>query len=118
MTPYLLGGSGALVGIILALWYWRKATKAQGDLALSKKTVADLTEKLAAAESATEAARQEHAETIKRHAETLIKKEAELAVHRKNEDALREAVAKGGTKGLIELANSQYGPVSPTKPGG
>jgi len=118
MTPYLLGSSGALLGIIGALWFWRKATKAQGDLTLSKKTVADLNEKLTAAHAATEAALREHADTIDRHAKELVAKEAELAVHRKNEDALRDAVAKGGTKGLVELANSQYGPVSPTKPGG
>ena len=113
MTPYLLGGSGALVGVILALWYWRKATKAQGDLALAKKTLADLTEKLKTANDATKAERQEHADTIERNAKELATKEAELAVHRKNEDALREAVAKGGTAGLIALANSQYGPAKP-----
>ena len=117
MWAYIIGGSGILVGAILTLWFWRKATKAQGDLALEKKTSADLADKLKIAIDATETERQKQATMVTRHAEELSQKEAELAVHRKNEDALRDALAKGGVDGLIALANNQYGVVSPRPPG-
>jgi hypothetical protein len=113
MTPYLLGGSGALVGVILALWYWRKATKAQGDLKLEKAKTTALDEKLHNMSVRLEEDRQKRVKAFARHREELGSKEAELVVHRRNEKALREALAKGGTKGLIALANRQYGTVPP-----
>lgn len=113
MTPYLLGGSGALLGIIAALWFWRKATKAQGDLRLQKVKTETVQEKLDHAKATNKAERKRRGEAVLRHAGELKQKEAELVVHRKNEQALRDAVAKGGTKGLIALANKQYGVVVP-----
>ena len=118
MTPYLLGGSGALLGIIAALWFWRKATKAQGDLRLQKVKTDTVQEKLDRAKLTNEAERKRRAEAVLRHAEELRAKEAELVTHRKNEQALRDAVAKGGTQGLIALANDQYGAVPAGRTGG
>ena len=111
MIPYLLGSSGVLLGIIAALWFCRKATKAQGDLRLQKVRMETVQEKLDRSQATNEADRKRRAEGILRHAEEMRQKEAELVVHRKNEQALRDAVAKGGTQGLIVLANAQYGAV-------
>ena len=113
MTPYLLGSGGALLGIIGALWFWRKATKAQGDLRLQKVKTDVVKEKLERAYAASEVEKTRRAEAVLRHARELKAKEAELVVHRNNETALREALAKGGTAALIALANKQYGPVPP-----
>ena len=113
MTPYLLGGSGALLGVVVALWFRYKLAKAQGALKLEQAKTTSLDEKLSSARSEIEEERQTRARAAERHRNELGQKEAELVVHRRNEDALREALAKGGTKGLIELANRQYGPVPP-----
>ena len=113
MTPYLLGSSGALVGVIVAFWYWRKATQAFGDLRLERATVKGLKERLHTASVHIEEERHKRAKASVRHLEEMGQKEMELVVHRKNEKALRDALVKGGTKGLIALANKQYGPVSP-----
>jgi hypothetical protein len=113
MTPYLLGGSGALLGVVVALWFRYKLAKAQGALKLEQAKTAALDEKLESACSKLEEERQTRARAAQRHRDEMGQKEAELVVHRRNEDALREALAKGGVKGLIALANKQYGTVPP-----
>ena len=104
MLPYLISSISGLVGAMVIFWFWNKATKLEGKLALEKKISLSLTADLKEKEQA-------QIQFIQQCIDEQAQMEAQLAIHRKNEDALRDALAKGGVEGFIELANSQYGPV-------
>ena len=112
MWSYIVGGSGLALGALAGLWFYLSATKAKSALALEKKTTAELTEKLKTAGAQIESDTQAQAQLIKQHQDEMARKEAQLAVHQRNEEALRAALAKSSVKDpqpLIDVANGLYG---------
>ena len=112
MWSYIVGGSGLALGALATLWFYLSATKAKGALALEKTKTVDLTEKLKTANAQIETDNQAQAQLIKQHQDELVRKEAQLAIHQRNEEALRAALAQSSVKNpqpLIDVANGLYG---------
>lgn len=112
------GLGGTLIGVVLALWWRNKATKAEGRTAVLESEAKAKDTRIADLIFNVDKLRDESEEIVKQYKDQLSRKEAEINVYKQTEAKLRELLLQCNDPDAVVRRLNQLLPAVPQAVGG